>query len=295
MPFIDENRAISNLYAIASLNAGEKITCDQTTGEIKKDDRVFLVTLRRGYYGAHDSSIVNMTFEKAIELLREKGADYPLEGHRVSTGLNVQRLDVLVEMALNGLTVLATTYQSEVKDRGVKDLEMRFREELQKLKQPMMDLSDQETASANVEVEEEVNDGGLFASDDEEKVQKTEVLELALAAPEEDPQEEESVAAVDEAAALGVGEIPKQIEAREDDDELGQDDSDISVPVKIRGDIPSTEPSLAQLMIDDLQELADETSQAYHSVVDGAAGAVKSLFDWFVEPIEEVSELSDHD
>lgn len=290
MPFIDENRAISNLYAIASLNAGEKITCDQMTGEIKKDDRVFLVSLRRGYYGAYDHSIVNITFEKSMELLTKEGMDYSLEGHRVSTGLNIQRLDVLVEMALNGLAVLATTYQSEVKDRGVKDLEMRFREELQKLKQPIMDLSVQEKASANVEVEEEVCDGGLFASSDEFKAPKPEVLEQASAAPKEDPHEEKSTAAVDESMVLAVGEVQEQFEARENDDE-----SDHSDPGEERGDIPLTRPSLAQMMIDDLQELADETSQAYHSAVDGAVGAVKSLFDWIVEPFEEGSESSDHD
>lgn len=291
MLLIEEKRAISNLYAIASLNAGEKITCDQATGEIKKDDRVILVTFRRGYYGAYDSTIVQKTFEKAMETLREKGLEYTMEGHRVVTGLGIEKLEQLFEKALDGLAMLEKTYEDEEKNRGVKKIEEQFRREIQTLKAQNKEKAREKPVTLVVESDAEDQGGGLFISSDDHKA-LTDREENEGAAPKadfvpvEDQPEVESETPADE----------EKVKLAEDGERLDETSGEDTLELEEgQGSDRELEASLGQLMMEDLAELADETTKVYRNVVNGTTDAIVSVLDWFADSGEEHSVSTDRE
>ena len=239
-----------------------------------------MVSLRRGYYGTYHEEVVKKTFERAAEILFAHGLDYPLDSHRYSKTFSFDRLDQLFEKALKGLNVLANTYESEEKNRDVKKLEGHLGRIIHDLRTSKVETTipqlppitfavEDASSSVDAVVEEDV-DGGLFGSSDASCAPPSdiELIESAFFSPSPLPLDED------------VSDEVVQEEKREGDLLTALDHED---------------PSLTQLIMQDLQEIADETQETYRTIVTGASGAFSSITNWFAETIDETSESSDMD
>jgi hypothetical protein len=267
---------IDNLYEIASLKAGEKLLCFSKEGRIQKENRWFLVSARRGYYGAFDLEVVKNTFNSAIELMCDSKESGSLERLNFSKDPECKTLDDLFQKALKGLTVLHQTYQQENKERGLHSLidglsdyhplmqsSLKGDSDRELLRIDSNDACHMDCPQNRDEVAQEgrVNPNTQTLTED-----KSECPDSSFTQVEDlgDCMAGTAIAHPEESQTISI-----------ENTSLQHDDEQSSLPESIAKD---------------LAEFVEVTEEAFHTAIDQASKVMKAISGWFSEIVDEESD-----
>lgn len=120
------NSAVSNLAVLKTFAVGEKPVYNKENGEISKEDRERFVWIRRWFFSAFDTDILDQTFRTTIPYLKITEIKVYDMGDPESVKQNIKISQSISEdflPALNGVKNIIETYRAEKKDQTVKKIQ----------------------------------------------------------------------------------------------------------------------------------------------------------------------------